>query len=303
MVLTCRRLSCWRYYVAIAGLALVFLVVGEALHSSYAQTRSPAQSSQSEISQTGPNYVNSCGNAKTTEETNVCLARASLKAYKKQVFWAAATFFAGMLGTAAVLITLIWTVKSVRASERSADAAIASVATTLDVGRAQTRAYISFVDATVVMKRIVSKTDGTYIVPFFTIRIKNFGASPAIGFKFYTTAIYTGVVDVRLRNGGSRDYIWGDQNIPASEEIGFRDFPIAYAEIVEDDIKRFDRGAVSLVVTFHTVFTDVFGQNIQGKTSLWASFLTEERTSVIKADAYAGTAESMATTLANLTKQ
>ena len=211
----------WRTYLACGGLILILGLLlsailvgrqkGDLSSNTNAQQRgsAPQSSSDPATSQSGLNYASACYSPKSTDDTNFCIQRETLKASQKQAFWAGATFFIGVFGTAAILITLIWTVRSGKAAERSADAAIASVSTSLEVGRAQVRAYINITEAKIVMEAVESEKDGGYVLPFFSIKVKNFGNSPAIGLRLDFTAVYAGVQNISLRGSENPYYFWG----------------------------------------------------------------------------------------------
>lgn len=146
-----RYASNWRTYVACGGLVLALLITCEAQRGAYAQnpgqaqTNSPESGSPASLGRSTLDYKRTCSKTQSETDANLCIGRESLKAYKKQAYWAEATFFIGAFGTGAILATLVYTARAVRASERSAEAAINSVEVAKHATASINRAYITFV--------------------------------------------------------------------------------------------------------------------------------------------------------------
>jgi hypothetical protein len=67
-------------------------------------------------------YPCSCEHPKDAEQDNLCIQRRAAKAAYSQAVWAARTFWVGVGGTIAVVVTLFFTAVAARAAQSAADA-------------------------------------------------------------------------------------------------------------------------------------------------------------------------------------
>ncbi len=139
-------------------------------------------------------YAYSCSPPQSADEANLCIARASMKATRKQATWAMWTLIVSTAGTAVVIWTLQEIRKTTRATMRAADAANESAHTAqrqTDILTTQTdilnRGTIR-IEQPVLQIRLhkneylyaAPEQDGNYDFPGVKFSFFNYGKTPAI---------------------------------------------------------------------------------------------------------------------------
>lgn len=117
-------------------------------------------------------------------------AEYDLKAQQDMAVWALGMLIVTLWLSAITLIGVLfvgWTLRETRKAVRAADDA---VDVTRDIGEAQVRAYVRITGGSVKLVRADPGMADQRVRPKITIKVRNYGQSPAISFQWSVTARY-----------------------------------------------------------------------------------------------------------------